>query len=277
VEAAERFAGQMAFAMAISIVDKSYLSGLAVVAGFLDPKTYTTGDPTARGLVSTANNVLPMAGARRAMANVLNPYMREIDGEVNKMMAAAMPGFALNEQYKIDPFTGKPFTSLAGGWYNAISPFRIYDSEFPPGTPEALGQSVAARLSEAGWDSSSLTTKLDKGEKIAADERADFALALYDVQLAKRLDYLFQTPRYQQALAGWKSRSSSLPVEISEHTELINDTINTAKAEARALMMQTHQKWRDRNDLVNQMRSQAGRGDINAAAQTQQAIDALNR
>lgn len=276
VEAAERFAGQMAFALAISIVDKSYLSGLTTVAGFLDPKTYTTGNPVARGLLSTANHLLPMAGARRAMANVLNPYLREIDGEVNKMMTAAMPGFALNEQYKIDPFTGEPFTSLSGGWYNAISPFRVYDAEFPPGTPEALGQSVAARLSEAGWDSSALTTKLDQGEEIAADERADFAKALYDVQLPERLDDLFKSPRYQQALAGWKSRSSSLPVEISEHTKLINAEINSAKAEARAVMMMAHPKWRNRNDLVNQMRSQAGRGDIKAAAQTQKALNDLN-
>ena len=276
VDVAEQFLGQMLFALSISIVDKSYLSGLTVVAGFLDPKTYASPNPVARGLFSTANNLLPMAGARRAMANTLNPYMREIDGELQTVLAAAAPGFALNEPTKIDPFTGKPFTSLAGGWYNAISPFRIYDAEFPKGSPEALGQSVASRLSEAGFDSSTLTTKLDQGEEIAKDERADFASALHEVKLAERLDELFNSPNYQDALAGWKSRQRSVPIEQSAHTELIQSTINQAKAEARARMMQTSVKWMTRSDQVRKLRDQMGRGDIDAATQTQQAIDDLN-
>jgi hypothetical protein len=275
VEAGERIIGQLGFALAISVVDKSYLSGLSTVAGFLDPKTYTSGIPLARGLVSTVNNVLPLAGTRRAMANTLNPYLREIDGELNKMMAVAVPGFALAEQFKIDPFTGKAFTSVAGGWYNAISPFRIYDSEFPEGTEEALGQSVAVGLSEASWDSSTLTTKLDQGEKIAADERADFARALYKVRLAPRLKALFGSEAYKQALAGFKARSVSLDPNLSEHTQMINTTIRQAKAEARAYMLSTSEKWRNRSDLVQQQRVTAGRGDINTATQIQQAIDAL--
>jgi len=276
VDVAEQIVGQIGFALAISIVDKSYLSGLTVVAGFLDPKTYASPNPVARGLFSTANNLLPMAGARRAMANTLNPYMREIDGELQKVLAAAVPGFAMNEPTKIDPFTGKPFTSLAGGWYNALSPFRIYDAEFPKGSPEALGQSVASNLSEAGFDSSTLTTKLDQGEELAKDERADFATALHEVKLAERLNDLFNSPNYQDALAGWKSRQSSLDIGISAHTELIQSTINQAKAEARARMMQTSVKWMTRSDMVRKLRDQAGRGDIDAATQTQQAIDDLN-
>ena len=276
VDVAEQFVGQLGFALSISIVDKSYLSGLVAVAGFLDPKTYGSPDRPAKGLFSTANNLLPMAGARRAMANTLNPYMREIDGELQKVLAAAVPGFAMNEPTKIDPFTGKPFTSLAGGWYNALSPFRIYDAEFPKGTPEALGQSVASNLSDAGFDSSTLTTKLDQGEELAKDERADFATALHEVKLAERLDKLFNSPNYQDALRGWKVRQSSLPIEQSAHTELIQSTINQAKAEARARMMQTSVKWMTRSDQVRKLRDQMGRGDINAATQTQQAIDALN-
>jgi hypothetical protein len=276
IDVAEQFMSQALFALSISIVDKSYLSGLTVVAGFLDPKTYTTPDPVAKGLISTANNFLPMAGARRAMANILNPYIREIDGELQKVLVAAAPGFALNEPVKIDPFTGKPFTSLAGGWYNAISPFRIYDAEFPKGSPEALGQSVASSLTDAGWDSSLLTTKLDQGEEIAKDERADFAKALHQVKLAERLDDLFNSPTYQQALQGWKARTSSQIAEDSQHHELITMTVNQVKAEARALMLNNSEKWRARTDLVRQRRIQQGRGEVNAATQTQQAIDALN-
>jgi len=276
VDVAEQFMGQLLFALSISIVDKSYLSGLTTVAGFLDPKTYASPNPVARGLISTANNLLPLAGVRRAMANTLNPYIREIDGELQKVLAAAAPGYAVNEPTKIDPFTGKPFTSLAGGWYNANSPFRIYDAEFPEGTPEALGQSVAARLAEAGFDSGTLTTKLDQGETIAKDERSDFAKALYEVKLAERLDELFNSPAYQNALAGWKSRQTSIDVALSEHTRLIQGVIQQSKAEARARMMQTSPKWMMRSDLVRKLRDQAGRGDINAATQTQNAIDALN-
>jgi hypothetical protein len=276
IDVAEQFASQVGFALSISIVDKSYLSGLTVVAGFLDPKTYTTPDPIAKGLLSTANNFIPMAGARRALANTLNPYIREVDGELQKVLVAAAPGFALNEPVKIDPFTGKPFTSLAGGWYNALSPFRIYDAEFPKGSPEALGQSVASNLTDAGWDSSLLTTKLDQGEEIAKDERADFAKALHQVKLAERLDDLFNSPTYQQALAGWKSRTSSQIAKDSQHHELITMTVNQAKAEARALMLNNSEKWRARTDLVRQRRIQQGRGEVNAATQTQKAIDALN-
>jgi hypothetical protein len=274
-DAAERIGQQLSFAFAISVVDKSYLSGLTVVAGFLDPKTYTSAKPITRGLVSTANNVLPMAGARRAMANTLNPYLREIDGELNKMLAVALPGYALNSPTKIDPFTNKPFTSLSGGWYNALSPFRIYDKDFLEGTPEALGQSVAAQLSEAGWDSSSLTTKFDQGEEIMADERADFAKALYAAKLAPRLNELFNSPRYQQALSSFKARTVGLKAEESDHVDQINNVINSAKAEARAMMLNSSEKWRTRNDLVRRRKDQAGRGDIKAASQTFQALEEL--
>jgi hypothetical protein len=276
IDVAEQFMSQAMFALSISIVDKSYLSGLTVVAGFLDPKTYSTPDPVTKGLISTANNFLPMAGARRAMANILNPYMREIDGELQKVLAAAAPGFALNEPVKIDPLTGKPFTSLAGGWYNALSPFRIYDAEFPKGSPEALAQSVASNLTDAGWDSSLLTTKYDQGEEIAKDERADFAKALHEVKLAERLNDLFNSPTYQQALTGWKSRTSSQIAEDSDHHDQITLTINQIKAEARAVMLNNSDKWRARTDLVRLRRAQQGRGEVNAATQTQQAIDALN-
>jgi hypothetical protein len=64
--------------------------------------------------------------------------------------------------------------------------------------------------------------------------------------------------------------------EQSAHTELIQSTINQAKAEARARMMQTSVKWMTRSDMVRKLRDQAGRGDIDAATQTQQAIDDLN-
>jgi len=275
-DAAERIGQQLLFAFAVSVVDKSYLSGLTVVAGFLDPKTYTSGKPLTRGLVSTANNLLPMAGARRAMSNTLNPYLREIDGELNKMLAVAVPGYALNSPTKIDPFTNKPFTSLSGGWYNAISPFRIYDKDFPEGTDEAIGQEVAAGLTEANWDSSTLTTKFDQGEEIAADERAAFAKALYAAKLAPRLKELFDSPRYQQALSSYKARTVGLKAEESEHSDLINDEISDVKKEARAMMLNSSEKWRTRNDLVIRRKAEAGRGDINAATQTFKALEALN-
>jgi hypothetical protein len=191
-------------------------------------------------------------------------------------MAAAVPGFALAEQYKIDPFTGKPFTSLAGGFYNSISPFRIYDAEFPEGTPEALGQSVASRLTDAGWASTTLTTTLDQGEELAADERADFAKELYNVRLPQRLDTLFNSDRYQQALAAFKARTYQSNPRESEHIRLINEVVRSSKAEARAAMLRNSPKWRERNRLVNQRRFEEGRGNSPAAAQIQQAIEALN-
>lgn len=275
VEAAERLGEQLLFAFAISVVDKSYLSGVTVVSSYLDPKTYHSPDKLTRGVLSTANNFLPMAGARRSMSNVLNPYLREIDGALNKTLAVALPGYALAFPTKIDPFTNKPFTSLSGGWYNANSPFRIYDKDFPEGTEEALGQSVALSLSEANWDSSTLTTKFDQGEEIDAVERADFAKALYVVKLAPRLQALFDSPSYKQALSAYKNRSTGIKAEESAHIVAINSLINQVKKEARAVMLNSSEKWRTRNDLVQQRRYQGGRGDIEAAIKTKKAIEEL--
>jgi hypothetical protein len=275
-DAAEKLVDQLRFAFTVSVVDKSYLNGLNQVSAYVDPKANTSPDRQLKGVLSTANALIPLAGARRAMASTLNPYLREIDGELDKILAVAAPGYAERFPPRIDPFTNKPFTALSGGWYNALSPIRIYDKDFPEGTDEALGQEVAAWLSEANWDSSTLTTKFDQGEEIAADERAAFAKALYAARLAPRLKELFDSPRYQQALSSYKARTVGLKAEESEHSDLINNEISAVKKEARAMMLNSSEKWRTRNDLVIRRKAEAGRGDINAATQTFNALKALN-
>jgi hypothetical protein len=124
-ESAGGIINQIGFSIGAATFDKSYLQGLAVLANVLNPKNLTDPDAVTRGLLSTTNSFIPLSGARRQVANALNPYMREVDNELQKQLNSAVPGYARTMPLKINPFTGKPVESLSGGIWNSMMPFRI--------------------------------------------------------------------------------------------------------------------------------------------------------
>ena len=75
-------------------------------------------------MLQTGNNMIPLAGLRRAFANSLDPYMREFDNEFQRAAAAAIPLYSRSLPEKINVLTGKPLNSPNGGPWNALVPFE---------------------------------------------------------------------------------------------------------------------------------------------------------
>jgi hypothetical protein len=120
----ENLAGQLGLSIAASLTEKSYFAGLEALAVLADPTQLMKGDTALKGLLQTGNNMVPLAGTRRAFANSLDPYMREYDNEFQRAAAAAIPGVSRSFPEKINVLTGKPLNNPNGGPWNALVPFE---------------------------------------------------------------------------------------------------------------------------------------------------------
>jgi hypothetical protein len=266
-QGAQQIVEQMGFSIAAATVDKSYLQGLASLAGILDPKNITNPNAITRGLLAVGNSFIPLAGSRRQLSNALNPYMREVDDELQKMLLAAVPGYALNQPLKINPFTGKPVESLSGGIWNSTIPFRIED---------AKDDFVINTLVDSQFEFNDLTKTNADGVKMNAEEQAAFNKALYQTGLKYRLEALFKTEDFKASLAKFQESGGMLAKRESRHYLLIVDEIERSKRAAQARVMANNPRIAVNARLRRQKAAAAASGQNQTAIELQRLID-LNK
>lgn len=194
-DAAERLAGQLSFSLAASITDKSFLAGLSTIADLLDPQR-TTAKKLESNIYNTANNFIPMAGARRALYNALNPYMMEVDGELQKAINVASGGLILSGATRVDPLTNQEIPSMAGNFYNAVSPVRISPIDNDP---------VKKMISDLNFQIPRTLTGLG-GVELTAKDRNELNRTMYQLGLRDRLLALSKEPWYQEQAKAYRGR-----------------------------------------------------------------------
>lgn len=203
VDAAERLTGTLGLAFAASFTEKSYFSGLQALGDFLSPETWT--DKTVmRGLLSAANNNIGLAGIRRALANSMNPYMREFSNEYERTAMAAIPGYALTRPIQIDVLTGKPLGSrgnlgldLVNSVWNANVPFEVSPENKDP---------VAKFLMDVEFAWKDTLEKAPNGQPLLAEQKAFIRKAMFDNGLRKELDDFRKLQWVKDDLENWKNR-----------------------------------------------------------------------
>ena len=79
--------------------------------------------------VMTANNLIPAAGLRRTLVNMVNPYMREFNEQWDRSFYSATG--AGNHAISHDFITGEPVSSMSGG-INALMPIKINQKKQDP-------------------------------------------------------------------------------------------------------------------------------------------------
>jgi hypothetical protein len=122
-DAAGNIMRQLAYSITAGYTDKSFLAGLSSIGQLLDPKNMN--DPGMMNLAwNTANNFLPYAGARRALSNSLDPYLKETRSELDRVLVAALPGYGKDVPSVTSWITGQKLNSIGGGVWNAGSPIR---------------------------------------------------------------------------------------------------------------------------------------------------------
>lgn len=128
-EQREYLAGYLTYAIAMNLTNKSYMQGVVPLGQMLTPG-WQGLSTLAKLPAEVANNFIPLSGARRSLANGLNPYMQEYDGALQRLMSTASAGL-YKLPIKYDYLDGKPMFSPSGG-VNALLPFAVQDKNADP-------------------------------------------------------------------------------------------------------------------------------------------------
>ncbi|MFZ9751308.1 MAG: hypothetical protein ACO3CN_04320, partial [Candidatus Nanopelagicales bacterium] len=143
-------------------------------------------------------NMFPLAGARRAFANALDPYMREFDNEFQKAAAAAIPFYSLTLPEKINVLTGKPLNNPNGGPWNALVPFETTPDNKDP---------VAKMLMEAEYNWGDTLDVAPSGYRMTAEEKSYIRKQMANNGLRQQLDELRKQSWFKADIERWKKRT----------------------------------------------------------------------
>jgi hypothetical protein len=169
-----------------------------------------------RGLLSAVNNNTPLAGLRRALANSMNPYMREFSNEYERTFMAAIPGYALTRPIQTDVLTGKPLMNPVGGLWNANVPFETSRENKDP---------VARFLMDVEFAWKDTLEKAPNGQPLLAEQKAFIREAMFKNGLRKELDDFRKLQWVKDDLENWKSRSLGKMSDVGAFTEKSEVTI----------------------------------------------------
>jgi hypothetical protein len=258
VDAAERLTGTLGLAFAASFTEKSYFSGLQALGDFLSPETWT--DKTVmRGLLSAVNNNTPLAGLRRALANSMNPYMREFSNEYERTFMAAIPGYALTRPIQTDVLTGKPIMNPVGGLWNANVPFETSPENKDP---------VARFLMDVEFAWKDTLEKAPNGQPLLAEQKAFIREAMFKNGLRKELDDFRKLQWVKDDLENWKNRNLGKMGDMVQSrprsAEAVQQIWDSAKQRAfTQLEMNTELGFGQVSQDIRKTKYQTGQGNYN--------------
>ena len=257
-DAAGNILNQAKYSFIMSYTDKSFLSGLAEIGDMLNPTNLN--DPSGLdSLLNIANNLVPYAGVRRAMANAADPYLRETRGELDRLLKQTAPGYGNDLPAVTSWISGKPLHSAAGGFFNAISPIRIQDYN---------DNYVARQLTDLGIPSNTVVTKGKYGVKLEPRHREQLAKILHKSGLTKRLEKIMRSEEWQNMAKAYKGRPFDVETFLENdedqppHIKMIRREINKYKATALRKLERLDESYVELIAEEKYRRLQGSRGDF---------------
>lgn len=259
IDSAERLGGQLAFSIGAAITDKSYLSGLADIASALDPREMTPQGFT-RSLLATANSFAPFSGARRGLSNALDPYLKEVNGELQRAMNAAIPGYKLLGATKVDWLTGEEMSGASGGLYNVISPIRIVTKGKDP---------VKDMLVDIRFEMSDSNKFGPAGVELDAQQRSDLSRGMAASGVYQKLDKLRKMDWFKDDVSKFKSQGMKWSSDGNRHRhyQAVQRIVNDARRVTFAQMQRTDPGFAELVRKARQTSVQFRRGVYNEVEQ----------
>lgn len=207
--ATQNLYAKLAFGIANNVTNKSFLQGFIELSDLISG-LQGSPDRSATFLANLANNQLPWAGARRAIANLLDPGMRELDNDfqsILKTAANANPVFKGQLPIKYDILDGSivrnadPLTRI----YNFFSPVSLNFKDSP----------TRRTLRETGYDIARKFSRDSRQNKLDPEKRSRMQALIGSQNLEGQLTALFAKPEirkemdtyYKMRRAGIRSKS----------------------------------------------------------------------
>lgn len=125
---AQWLSGYLIQTMALNVTDRTFFQGFQKLSNFLDPSGGNAGMRMVTTGADAFNNLIPFAGARRMLTNMINPYMNEFNEQYDRVLHNATLGMLGNKATAYDFITGEPVDNMSGG-INALLPIKINQKE----------------------------------------------------------------------------------------------------------------------------------------------------
>ena len=260
-EAASRIAAQAWYSIVVSYTEKSFLAGLSEIGEILTPQNLNDASGL-RMALNALNNYTPYSGVRRALANAMDPYLKETRGELDRMLVQAAPGYGNDLPSVTSWITGKPLNSIGGGLFNAVSPIRIQDVN---------DNYVAQQLSELGIPANTIVKTGRYGVNLEPQHRESLAKILAKSGLSKRLETIMRSDEWQAMAKAYRGRPVNTETFLNEnevnppHIAMLKKEINKYKKTALQKLEKLDQSYLLLVAEEKYRRQRAAQGDFSKA------------
>lgn len=116
-------AGYMTYAIAANLTNKSFMQGVVPLGQILTPG-WQGLNTLAKLPAESINNILPLSGARRSLANLMTPYKQEFNSQFDQLVYQASAGLVKVGAPMHDWLDGSRVPSNTGG-VNALNPLAM--------------------------------------------------------------------------------------------------------------------------------------------------------
>lgn len=270
--ATERFA-KLGMVIGQNITGKSYLQGLDQLMDII------AGEPQGweRTIGSIMNNTFPLSGLRNEMGKLLNPYMKELNFDIQSTIRSRnlflepLAGKDGELPIKYDILTGKPIQEydFPTRMFNLFNIFNM-NLDMTPGRK---------LLFDSGYDlSQSMTTIEGISLKDNPELRSKLMKAMGDQNLLDKLNKLAESPAVQESLAQMREdlrngRNFKDPMSY-RHNQLIKKVLTNGRKRAWALIKKDPvvQQLIEEDRRIRQTNLYQSRGDYGSSTDAAQSV-----
>ena len=229
-------AGYLSHALGVNLTDKSMFQGLEPLSGLLNSRNLSPESFLAMG-AETANNFVPLAGARRALTNALHPYMQEFNEQYDRALHSATFGIAGNTADKIDWLDGSKITSGSGGFGNSILPMKTVKRGQDP---------VRDALEDIEFDTSVISDELG-GVELTPDQKAQFATFISETGIYNDLKSWVTKPSFKEAVTEYQDKIRNGHRVKKEDQYFYRQITNKLRAAKKVAVYRLKQEYPDLN------------------------------
>ena len=237
---------QFAYTLAASVTDKSYFKGLADAGNMINASDPRWPRVAANLALGTANTlILPLAGTRRQLAQLMAPGKQDFDNELARVLGDAFPGVRnVLGTNRVDILTGKDIGPTGVNHVlNNFTPFDVFNSD----------NEVARKLAEAGVDVSLSFSDTFQGVDLTVREREQLNKYIADSGLGKKLERLMNKESWKKSYDAWNESNLGLKPSPAWHTAIIRE-FSTAKRIAKARMLRENPTFAMKVNLTTRQR-----------------------
>lgn len=236
---------KISYLIAMNLTNKSFLAGIQPLQDILA----TNPERSEVWAANLANNLIPFSSARNELANIINPGMRELEGDFWEVIMNRNPGFRGQLPIKYDPLDGsvvKDFDFPTRMW-NSISPIAI------------SGKDTETRrlLRESGYDLAATFTTDGKGNKLTPEMASRMQQLMGENDLESTLEAILTDPKNRREIEYYRDLrergvpgnsprdENNVPFEQSNVYRVMNRAFNESKARALRILENEFPELRD--------------------------------